>query len=71
MKIEKTTIVGHILDEHPETLEVFLKYGFTPLKDPVLRKTMPYRVTVEQACKMHSVNLEKLLAELEEAVREG
>lgn len=61
-------IVGHVLDEYPDTLEVFLKHGFTPLKDPVLRKTMPYKVTVEQACKMHSVDLEKFLVEVNKVV---
>jgi hypothetical protein len=67
-KIEKNMIVGHVLDEHPETLNVFLKHGFTPLKDPVLRKTMPYKVTIEQACKMHSVDLEKFLEEINRLV---
>jgi hypothetical protein len=67
-KIEKDMIVGHVLDEHPETLDVFLKHGFTPLKDPVLRKTMPYKVTVEKACKMHSVDLDKFLVELNKVI---
>jgi hypothetical protein len=66
--IEKNMIVGHVLDKYPETLEVFLEFGFTPLKDPVLRKTMPYKVTIEQACKMHAVDLEEFLRALNKAV---
>jgi hypothetical protein len=38
------------------------------LKDPVLRKTMPYKVTIEQASKMHNVNLEEFLQTLNSAV---
>lgn len=70
MKIEGNMIVGHVLDKYPDTLDVFLKFGFTPLKDPVLRKTMPYKVTVEQASKMHSVDLEEFLQALNSAVEE-
>jgi len=70
MKIKGDMIVGHVLDTYPETLDIFLKFGFTPLKDPVLRKTMPYKVTVEQASKMHNVNLEEFLQTLNSAVGE-
>jgi hypothetical protein len=70
MKIEGNMIVGHVLDKYPGTLDVFLKFGFTPLKDPVLRKTMPYKVTIEQASKMHSVDLEDFLQALNSAVGE-
>lgn len=70
MRIEGKMIVGEVLDKYPGTLDVFLKFGFTPLKDPVLRKTMPYKVTIEQASKMHSVDLEEFLRALNEAIRE-
>ncbi len=58
------TKVADVLERYPQTLEIFLRHGFTPLKNPVLRKTMAKVVTIEIACRREGVDLQNLLAEL-------
>ena len=68
-KLEAMTIVpqsrvGDVLSYYPQSLDVFLKHGFAPLSNPVLRRTMARVVTVEQACRREGVDLDSLLTEL-------
>ena len=62
--ITPQTKVGDVLARYPQALEVFLRYGFTPLRNPVLRKTMARAVTIEQACRREGIALDQLLCEL-------
>jgi hypothetical protein len=62
--ITPQTKVGDVLDSYPQSLDIFLKFGFTPLSNPVLRKTMTRVVTLERACRLEDVDLDSLLAEL-------
>lgn len=55
-KIEKTTIIGDILDIAPETAPLFLSIGMHCLGCPSSRGE-----TVEEACAVHGVNVDKLL----------
>jgi hypothetical protein len=59
--------VGTLLDRRPELLAVFLRHGFAPLANPILRRTMGGLVTVGQACGLHHVDPEGLLRELHAA----
>ncbi|MEK7851819.1 MAG: DUF1858 domain-containing protein [Deltaproteobacteria bacterium] len=72
MKITKDSNVYEVLEKYPETLPVFTKQGhcFGLLANPVLRSTMAKLVTIEQACKLHFIDLEKLLKELNEVVKD-
>lgn len=72
MKITKDANVYEVLEKHPETLHVFTKQGhcFGLLTNPALRVTMAKLVTIQQACKLHFIDLEKLLDELNEVVKE-
>lgn len=63
-RITPQTKVADVLTHYPESLQVFLRHGFGPLANPVLRKTMARVVTIEQACRREGVNLAELLAEL-------
>lgn len=56
-KIEKTTIIGDILDIAPETAPLFLSIGMHCLGCPSSRGE-----TVEEACMVHGVDCDKLLA---------
>ena len=58
------TKVGDVLTHYPQSLEVFLRHGFGPLANPVLRKTMARVVTIEQACRREGVSLAQLLEDL-------
>jgi uncharacterized protein involved in response to NO len=64
LTIAPETKVGDVLSRYPQSLDVFLKHGFTPLSNPVLRRTMARVVTVEQACRREGVDMNTLLAEL-------
>lgn len=63
-QITPQTKVGDILADYPQSLPIFLRHGFSPLANPVLRKTMARVVTVEQACRREGVDLAELLTEL-------
>lgn len=58
------TKVADVLAHYPQSLQIFLRHGFGPLANPVLRKTMARVVTIEQACRREGVDLVQLLAEL-------
>ncbi len=59
--------VGALIDRRPELLAVFLRHGFAPLANPVLRRTMGAVVTVRQACGLHGVDADTLLRDLQAA----
>jgi len=58
-QITKDTIIGDILDIAPETAPVFLSIGMHCLGCPSSRGE-----TVEQACMVHGVNVDELLAKI-------
>ena len=56
-KIEKTTIIGDVLDIAPETAPLFMAIGMHCLGCPSSRGE-----TVEEACAVHGIDVDKLLA---------
>lgn len=68
--IFRDTKVGKMLKEHPVTLEVLLETSehFRKLQNPLLRKTLAPRVTIEQASKIAGVNLSDLLQKLNKKI---
>jgi hypothetical protein len=56
--------VGEVLDRYPELLPTFVGFGFTPLINPLLRKTVARLMTIEGACRRQGVETAKLLAAL-------
>lgn len=63
-QISPAVRVGEVLERYPQSLEVFVRHGFTPLRNPVLRKTMARVITIEQACRREGVDMSELLREL-------
>jgi len=63
--ITANTIVGEVLTRYPQSLEIFVRHGFTPLRNPVLRKTLARVITIEQACRRENLEMETLLRDLE------
>ena len=57
--ITKDTIIGDILDIAPQTAPLFLSIGMHCLGCPASRGE-----TVEEACAVHGVNADELVAEL-------
>ncbi|MFH1327692.1 MAG: DUF1858 domain-containing protein [Candidatus Bathyarchaeota archaeon] len=64
MDIRKDMIVLNVLEKYPKLLDVFVGKGFTPLKDPVMRKAMASSITIEQACKTFGLDIEKFVEKL-------
>lgn len=56
--------VGDVLAVYPGLLETFLEFGFKPLVNPVARRTLARRVTIETAARALGANLANLLAAL-------
>ena len=65
MKITKDTIIGDILNIAPQTAPLFMSIGMHCLGCPASRGE-----TVEQACAVHGVNVEALLAKINETIGE-
>ncbi|HEX7296955.1 MAG TPA: DUF1858 domain-containing protein [Pyrinomonadaceae bacterium] len=66
LDISPKTKVGDVLTQYPQSLEIFLRHGFTPLSNPVLRKTLARAITIEQACRREDVDMAELIGELKE-----
>ena len=62
-KIEKTTIIGDVLDIAPETAPLFMAIGMHCLGCPASRGE-----TVEQACMVHGVDVTALLEQVNNAL---
>ena len=62
-KIEKTTIIGDVLDIAPETAPLFMAIGMHCLGCPASRGE-----TVEQACMVHGVDVDELLAQVNQMI---
>ncbi|MBZ0200949.1 MAG: DUF2249 domain-containing protein [Ignavibacteriaceae bacterium] len=68
--ITKDMKVSRVLNEYPETLDVFIKASphFSKLKVKILRKALAGRVTVDQAASIAGVSLYSLLFELNKSI---
>jgi hypothetical protein len=67
-EITKDTKIYDAIDQYPETLDVFLEFGFKQLSNPVARKTVAKVFTIEQATKIHPVEISDLLKALNEKI---
>ncbi|NJE26477.1 DUF1858 domain-containing protein [Thermococcus sp. MV5] len=67
IEINGDTNVGMLIDRYPKALEVLIEYGFTPLKDETLRKTLARTITLREAKELSNLSdkkFEKLLEKL-------
>ncbi|TAK37039.1 MAG: DUF1858 domain-containing protein [Chloroflexota bacterium] len=69
--ISGETIVGVLLEQHPELLPVFVRHGFAHLQDERMRSTMAKTVTIAMASQIHGISLPDLLSDLEGALNSG
>jgi hypothetical protein len=53
--------VGDVIEAYPHLLDTFLSFGFRPLANPWLRRTLARTVTLEQACRLLDIDAHKLL----------
>jgi hypothetical protein len=66
--IEPAMKVAEVVDWYPELLEVFVRYGFKELQNPILRNTIARAVTIDMACKMKNIETPKFIEELNKIV---
>ena len=59
MKIEKTTKIGELLEQSPEKADILLEAGMHCLGCPASQGE-----TLEEACMVHGIDVEELLAKL-------
>lgn len=57
-------LVAEVLDRWPDSLDVLVRSGFAPLADLHMRQAMASTVTMAQACRMRSVDMDTLLRDL-------
>lgn len=69
-KITKEMKVSEVFESFPQTREIFKKFGFGALMNPVLRKTFGKVATIEKACFLHKVKLEEFLFSLNNSLTE-
>jgi hybrid cluster-associated redox disulfide protein len=63
-KITKKMILGEVVMKHPETVEVFFKYSL-----PCAMCHLAFNETIEQAAKSHGIKTDKLLKDLNKAIK--
>ena len=66
IEIKKDTIIGDILDVAPQTAPIFLSIGMHCLGCPASRGE-----TVAEACMVHGVDADDLLAKVNEMIAAG
>lgn len=69
--ITADTNVLQLVETHPETLPIFVSYGFTPLANPVLRKLMARNATIAKACKMLDIEVMPFLVQINHLIAEA
>ena len=67
-EVTKDTKVFDIVDQYPETLQIFLDFGFSQMANPVMRNTMGRVASIEMATKMHNVDSDKFLKALNDKI---
>ena len=59
MAITKNSIIGDVLDKHPETAELFFSIGMHCLGCPSARGE-----SLEMACAVHGVDVDQMVADI-------
>ena len=71
-EINERTNVGKLIERFPEAIDILVSYGFTPLKNPVLRKTLARTITLGRAKMLKGLSddeFEELLEKLRAVAR--
>ncbi|MHB8874752.1 MAG: DUF1858 domain-containing protein [Myxococcaceae bacterium] len=71
VEIAADELVYRLITAHGEAIPLLIEAGFTPLANPVLRRTLTRAITLRQACKMQSIELEPLLQRIRAACPHG
>ena len=61
MEITKNSIIGDVLDQYPDTAELFFSIGMHCLGCPASRGE-----TIEEACMVHGIDCDDLVSKMNE-----
>ena len=64
-----TARVADIAGAYPETIPVFLEFGFTMITNPLMLRTVAKSVSLEQVCRLRHVDAQALIVALRAAAR--
>ncbi len=64
-EIAAGTRVAAVIDTWPATKDVFVRFGFSMIANPVARRTVARVTTLAQACALHGADLHALIHELQ------
>ena len=64
MKISKEMTIGEVVRNYPECVEVLFSFGMGCVGCPSAQAE-----TIEEACQVHGIEVEKLIKSLNEAVK--
>lgn len=64
MKILKEMTIGQVVRDYPESVEVLVSFGMGCVGCPSAQAE-----TIEEACKVHGMDVEQLIKTLNEAVK--
>jgi hypothetical protein len=67
-RITAESKVYDVITRHPETEEVFLRFGFALITSPMARQVFARSVNLAQACRLRDVSLGEFLAALQQRV---
>jgi len=70
-EITEDTNIASVVEQYPETLDVFLEFGFKQLGNPVARRTVAKMFTIRQAAKIHPVDMSTLLKALNSKIKKS
>ncbi|ASJ02882.1 hypothetical protein A3L09_06225 [Thermococcus profundus] len=65
-EITEDTNVAKLLKAYPESLKILVKYGFSPLENPVMRKTLARTITLKGAKRLIGMSDERFREMMEE-----
>lgn len=65
MEITKNSIIGDVLDNHPDVADIFFDIGMHCLGCPASRGE-----TIEEACQVHGADVDALVESLNKAIAE-
>jgi len=65
-KITKEMTIGEVIKKYPKTAFVFIDYGLHCVGCP-----MAIPETIEEAAKLHRIDLKKFLEDLNKAIKKG
>ncbi|MBI3599769.1 MAG: DUF1858 domain-containing protein [Nitrospinae bacterium] len=60
--------VSFVFEKWPHLLQIFIDSGFKALSNPAARATFAKMITIKQACKIHSVDLESFVQKLNDTL---